>query len=125
MTSILFVDENNTIHSQIAECICKFLGNRTVTCASAGLHAKAINIEVAKVLNEMYGMDILKTQFSKKISELENEYDIVVLLNVDTEITSGHVEKWHLHETDFKLLVEELEMKIMMLLHEIKLGEII
>lgn len=124
MTSILFVCEDNATYSQIAECICKFLGNRSVTCDSAGLKKGTINPDVIEMLKAEYDMDISKTQFVKEIAELKKTYDIVIAINTKFVAESSYVENWELTTTKLDAVISELEAKIMMLLHEIKLGNI-
>lgn len=124
MISILFVCKDNQVHSQIAECICKFLGNRICQCDSAGVVKGAMQTEVVELLNDCYGIDILETQSTKEIADLKNRYDIVIGLNLEVDIEAGYFEKWQLPNTLNENLVATIEMKVMQLLHEIKIGDI-
>lgn len=124
MLNILFVCKNNAVHSQIAECICTFLGNRICKCSSAGIEKKEINSDVVNLVKEIYQVDILQNQFSKNVSELDYRYDIVVAINTDVEIEAGFIEKWVMSEEVNDELVYNIEEKVMLLLHEIKIGEI-
>lgn len=124
MISILFVCENNQVHSQIAECICKFLGNRICNCDSAGIVRTNIPHEVVQMLENMYGVNILENQSSKSIQDLQKTYDIVIAMNTKVEIEAGYIENWTLQSHLDENLVGSIEQKIMQLLHEIKIGEI-
>ncbi len=124
MLNILFVCKDNAVHSQIAECICSFLGNRICKCSSAGIEKQEINSKVSSLLQEIYQVDITKTQFSKKIDELEERYDLVITINTDLDIEAGIVEKWIVSDELNDELIYSIEEKVMLLLHEIKIGEI-
>lgn len=124
MLNILFVCKDNAVHSQIAECICSFLGNRISTCSSAGVNKTVLNPNVKSLIKKIYEVELGDNYFAKNIDELNGTFDLVVAINTNLDIDAGYVEKWTLSEELNEALVYEIEEKIMSILHEIKIGEI-
>ncbi len=69
-------------------------------------------------------MILLKRNLVKKIDELEERYDLVITINTDLDIEAGIVEKWIVSDELNDELIYSIEEKVMLLLHEIKIGEI-
>ncbi len=124
MVSVLFVCKDNQMHSQIAECICKFLGSRVIVANSCGLHKGVMQDNVIALLSDIYNINIQETQYPKSFSEIDFNYDIVVAINIPFIDTNEYIEYWNVSEQLSENLVFEIEEKVMQLLHDIKLGNI-
>jgi len=77
---ILFVDENNSCRSQMAEAIANALNEPGFVIASAGLEARALDWRTVEFLQEK-GIDISR-QTSKSVSQIPNleHYHVIIAL---------------------------------------------
>ncbi len=63
---VAFVCVHNSCRSQIAECLGKLLATDVFDSYSAGTEPKSkINSDAVRIIKEMYGLDMEKTQYSK------------------------------------------------------------
>lgn len=77
---VLFVDENNSCRSQMAEAIANSLNARGLLFSSAGIEARAIDWRTVEFLQEK-GIDISR-QVPKSVSQIPNleHYQVVIAL---------------------------------------------
>ena len=85
MVKVAFICIHNSCRSQIAEALGKHLAGDVFESYSAGTETKPqINQDAVRLMKQLYGIDMEKTQRSKLLSELP-PIDIVVTMgcNVD------------------------------------------
>lgn len=85
MVKVAFICVHNSCRSQIAEALGKHLAGDVFESYSAGTETKPqINQDAVRLMKQLYGIDMEKTQRSKLLSELP-PIDIVVTMgcNVD------------------------------------------
>ena len=85
MLKVAFICVHNSCRSQIAEALGKHLAGDVFESYSAGTETKPqINQDAVRLMKQLYGIDMEKTQRSKLLSELP-PIDIVVTMgcNVD------------------------------------------
>ena len=80
MLRILFVDENNSCRSQMAEAIANEISTNGFIFSSAGLEARAVDWRTVEFLKEK-GIDISR-QTSKSVSQVPNfeHYNVIIAL---------------------------------------------
>ena len=80
MVKVAFVCVHNSCRSQIAEALGKHLAADAFESYSAGTETKPqINQDAVRLMKQLYGIDMEKTQRSKLIDELP-PVDIVVTM---------------------------------------------
>lgn len=85
MVKVAFICVHNSCRSQIAEALGKHLAGDVFESYSAGTETKSqINQDAVRLMKQLYGIDMEKTQRSKLFSELP-PIDMVVTMgcNVD------------------------------------------
>ena len=85
MVKVAFICVHNSCRSQIAEALGKHLAGDVFESYSAGTETKPqINQDAVRLMKQLYGIDMEKTQRSKLLSELP-PIDVVVTMgcNVD------------------------------------------
>jgi len=81
MTKVAFICVHNSCRSQIAEALGKHIAGDIFECYSAGTETKPrINQDAVRLVKQLYGIDMEKTQYSKLLSEIPT---------VDIAITMG------------------------------------
>ena len=80
MLRVLFVDENNSCRSQMAEGIANSLNQRGLIFSSAGLEARTLDWRVVEFMKEK-GFDIAR-QSSKSVNQIPNieHYQVIIAL---------------------------------------------
>lgn len=77
---VAFVCVHNSCRSQMAEAIAKNLAADVIEAYSAGTETKSqINQDAAAVIQELYGVDINKTQKSKLLNDIP-QVDVVITM---------------------------------------------
>jgi arsenate reductase (thioredoxin) len=98
---VAFVCVHNSCRSQMAEAISKHLAADVYEAFSAGTETKPqINQDAVKVILELYGVDMNKTQHSKLIEEIP-PVDIVVSMGCNVNcpyLPCKHREDWGLDD---------------------------
>ena len=75
---VAFICVHNSCRSQIAEALGKALASDVFESYSAGTETKPrINQDAVRLVNELYGIDMEQTQYSKLISDIP-EPDIAI-----------------------------------------------
>ena len=71
MKKVVFICVHNSCRSQIAEALGKYFASDVFESYSAGTETKPqINQDAVRLMKEMYGIDMEKTQYSKTISDI-------------------------------------------------------
>ena len=71
MKKVAFICVHNSCRSQIAEALGKHLAGDVFESYSAGTETKPqINQDAVRIMKQLYGIDMEKTQYSKLISDI-------------------------------------------------------
>lgn len=118
---VAFVCVHNSCRSQMAESVAKINASDVFEAFSAGTETRPeINQTAVKLVKEVYGVDMNKTQSSKLIDDIP-EVDIVITMgcNVDCpNLPSKHREDWGLDDpsgkdySEFQLTLKLIEEKM-------------
>ena len=85
LPKVAFICVHNSCRSQMAEALGKQFAADAFESYSAGTHTKPqINQDAVRVMKELYGIDMEKTQYSKKLEEIL-PVDIVVTMGCNVE----------------------------------------
>lgn len=105
MVKVAFICVHNSCRSQIAEALGKHLAGDVFESYSAGTETKPqINQDAVRLMKQLYGIDMEKTQRSKLLSELP-PIDMVVTMgcNVDCPyLPCKHRMDWGLDDSTGK-----------------------
>lgn len=81
--NVAFICVHNSCRSQIAEALGKLYGSDVFNSYSAGTVIKPeINQDAVRIMQRLYGINMEKTQYSKKINEMP-EIDIAISMGCD------------------------------------------
>ena len=85
LPKVAFICVHNSCRSQMAEALGKRFAADAFESYSAGTHTKPqINQDAVRTMKELYGIDMEKTQYSKKLEEIP-PVDIVVTMGCNVE----------------------------------------
>ena len=120
-TKVAFVCVHNSCRSQIAEALCNHLAGDVFAAYSAGTETKPqINQEAVRLMKQLYGIDMEKTQYSKLLSAIP-PVDIVVTMGCNVEcpfLLCKHREDWGLDDPtgksdeEFIRVIQLIEKKV-------------
>jgi len=123
-TKIAFICVHNSCRSRIAEALGKHLASDVFECYSAGTEIKLqINQDAVRLMNQLYGIDMEKTQYSKLLSELPS-VDVVITMGCNVEcpfLPCKYREDWGLDDPsgksdeEFIKVIEKIEEKVLSL----------
>ncbi len=83
MKKVAFICVHNSCRSQIAEALGKYLRGEEFDFYSAGTETKPqINKDAVRLLKQLYGMDMEKTQYSKTYDKIPTP-DIAISMGCD------------------------------------------
>ena len=126
---VVFLCVHNSCRSQIAEALGKHLRGNEFEFYSAGTETKPqIDQEAVRLMKELYGIDMEKTQYSKLISEIP-EPDIAISMGCDVGcpyIGRAFDENWGLDDPTgkgdevFKEVIEKIRQNILELGNNLK-----
>ena len=109
---VAFVCIHNSCRSQIAEALGHALAGDVFESYSAGTETKpAINPDAVRLMRELYGIDMPRTQHSKLLSALP-PVDVVVTMGCGVQcpcLPCSHREDWGLDDPTGKSDAEFLE----------------
>lgn len=121
---VAFICVHNSCRSQIAEALGKHLAADVFESYSAGTETKPqINQDAVRIMKELYGIDMEKTQYSKLISDIP-EPDIAISMGCNVGcpfIGRPYDDNWALEDptgqsdTEFKKVIEEIECRVVQL----------
>lgn len=123
-----FICVHNSCRSQMAEALGKHFARDVFESYSAGTAIRSeINQDAVRLIQDLYGIDMNKTQRSKLIEEIP-ELDVVITMgcNVDCPtLPCKRREDWGLEDPtgksdeEFKLVISEIEQRIKNLAQEL------
>ena len=121
MTKVAFICVHNSCRSQIAEALGKYYASDVFESYSAGTEKKPeINQDAVRIMKQLYGIDMEKTQRSKLLSDIP-PVDVVVTMGCNVNcpyLPCKHREDWGLEDptgnTDevFVEVIKSIEQKI-------------
>ena len=121
---IAFICVHNSCRSQIAEAFGKLLASDVFESYSAGTETKPqINQDAVRLMKQLYGIDMEKTQYSKLITDIP-EPDIAISMGCDVGcpyIGSPFDDNWGLDDPtgksdeEFKVCIETIRGKVVKL----------
>ena len=101
MKKVAFICVQNYCRSQIAEALGKKLASDVFESYSAGTETKPqINQDAVRLMKQVYGIDMEKTQYSKLLSELP-PVDVVVTMGCNVQcpfLPCAYREDWGLDD---------------------------
>ena len=119
---VAFICVHNACRSQIAEALGKLLASDVFESYSAGTETKShIDPDAARIMKELYGIDMEKTQHPKDIAEIPAP-DIAISMGCNVGcpfIDRPFDDNWGLEDPTgkndeaFKLVIEEIRKKIL------------
>ena len=125
---VAFICVHNSCRSQIAEALGKHLASDVFESYSAGTETKPqINQDAVRIMKELYGIDMERTQHSKLVSDIPDP-DIAISMGCNVGcpfIGRAFDENWGLEDPtgkpdeDFKSVIAEIENKILKLKKEL------
>ena len=126
---VAFICVHNSCRSQIAEALGKYFASDVFESFSAGTETKPqINQDAVRIMKDLYGIDMEKTQYSKLISEIPNP-DIAISMGCNVGcpfIGRAFDDNWGLEDPtgkpdeEFKKIIGEIENRILQLSNELK-----
>ncbi len=129
MIRVAFICVHNSCRSQIAEALGKHLASDVFESYSAGTETKPqINQDAVRLMKQLYGIDMEKTQHSKLLSEIPS-VDIVVTMGCNVEcpyLPCKHREDWGLEDPtgksdeEFIDVIRTIEDKIRQLIDRVR-----
>ena len=130
---VAFLCVHNSCRSQIAEALGKHLSSNVFESYSAGTETKPrINQDAVRLMKKMYQIDMEKTQYSKRLSEIP-QADIVITMGCNVNcpiIPCKYREDWGLNDptgkddVEFSKTIHTIHEKILELTEKIKHNEI-
>lgn len=122
MKKVAFICVHNSCRSQIAEALGKHLRGNEFEFYSAGTETKPqINQDAVRLMKQLYGIDMEKTQYSKLISDIP-EPDIAISMGCNVGcpfIGRPFDDNWELEDPtgksdeEFKKVIDEIRVRIM------------
>lgn len=119
---VAFICVHNSCRSQIAEALGKHLAGDKFDFYSAGTETKPqINQDAVRLMRELYGIDMEKTQHSKLLEDIP-PVDIVITMGCNVQcpfLPCKCREDWGLDDPtgksdeDFKKIIKKIEEKIL------------
>lgn len=129
---VAFVCVHNSCRSQIAEALGKYLAGDVFESYSAGTETKPqINQDAVRIMKELYGIDMEKTQYSKLITDIPKPD---VAISMGCNVTCPYVgrpfdDNWGMEDPtgksdeEFVIVIKEIEKRILQLKKEVKYYE--
>lgn len=125
MKKVAFICVHNSCRSQIAEALGKHLAGDVFESYSAGTETKPqINQDAVRIMKQLYGIDMEKTQYSKLISDIPKP-DIAISMGCNVGcpfICRPFDDNWGLDDptgksdSEFIKVIQEIEKRILELI---------
>lgn len=119
---VAFICVHNSCRSQIAEALGKYFASDVFESYSAGTETKPmINQDAVRIMKELYGIDMEKSQRSKLLSDIP-PVDVVITMGCNVHcpyLPCSLREDWGLvdptgkSDEEFIKVIEEIETKIL------------
>jgi arsenate reductase len=132
-TKAAFICVHNSCRSQIAEALGKLLASDVFESYSAGTKIKpSIDRDAVRLMKELYGVDMEKTQRSKLLSDIP-PVDVVITMGCNVQcpnLPCKYREDWGLEDptgkddTEFIKTIREIEWKVLELKRRLTGNEI-
>lgn len=129
MKKVAFICAHNSCRSQIAEALGRHFAFDVFESYSAGTETKPqINPDAIRIMKELYGIDMEKSQYSKLISDIPNP-DIAISMGCNVGcpfIGRDFDENWQLEDPtgksdeEFKKIIQQIEKNIFVLMKQVK-----
>ena len=126
---VAFICVHNSCRSQMAEALGKHLASDVFESYSAGTETKPkINQDAVRIMKELYGIDMEKTQYSKLITDIPAP-DVAISMGCNVGcpfIGRAFDDNWGLEDPtgksdeDFKNIIKEIEYRILQLKNELQ-----
>ena len=126
---VAFICVHNSCRSQIAEALGKHFASEVFESFSAGTETKPkINQDAVRIMKELYGIDMEQTQYSKLLTNIP-EPDIAISMGCNVTcpfIGRTFDDNWGLldptgkSDEEFKVVIKEIESRILHLKEELK-----
>ncbi len=133
MTKVAFICVHNSCRSQIAEALSRHLACDVFESYSAGTETKPqINQDAVRLMKQLYGIDMEKTQRSKLLTEIP-PVDVAVTMGCNVTcpyLPCKYREDWGLNDPtgkndeEFIFVICEIESKIKLLVNRIKYNNL-
>lgn len=124
MKKVAFICVHNSCRSQIAEALGKYYASDVFESYSAGTETKPqINQDAVRLMKEIYGIDMEKTQYSKLISDIP-EVDLAISMGCNVGcpyIGRSFDDNWSLddptgkYDDEFRMIISKIEARILKL----------
>lgn len=124
MKKIAFICVHNSCRSQIAEALGKYYASDVFESYSAGTETKPqINQDAVRLMKEIYGIDMEKTQYSKLISDIP-VVDLAISMGCNVScpyIGRSFDDNWELDDPtgksddEFRMIISKIEARILKL----------
>ena len=124
MKKVAFICVHNSCRSQIAEALGKKLASDVFKSYSAGTETKPqINQDAVRLMKQVHGIDMEKTQYSKLLSELP-PVDVVITMGCNVQcpfLPCAYREDWGLDDPSgqpddvFLEAIRRIEEKVLQL----------
>ena len=131
MKKVAFICVHNSCRSQIAEALGHMLASDVFESYSAGTETKPqINQDAVRIMKEIYGIDMEKTQYSKLISEIPKP-DLAISMGCNVRcpfIGRAFDANWGLEDPtgkedeEFVIIIKQIEKNILQLKDMLKLS---
>lgn len=118
---VAFICVHNSCRSQIAEALGEHFASDVFESYSAGTETKPqINQDAVRLMKEIYGIDMEKTQYSKLLFDIP-EVDVAIKMGCNVVcpyLPAGYVEDWGLDDPtgksddEFKQVIKTIELKV-------------
>jgi Protein-tyrosine-phosphatase len=128
---VAFICVHNSCRSQIAEALGKHFAAEVFESCSAGTETRPrINPDAVRLMKQLYGIDMEKSQRSKSLSEIP-PVDIVVTMGCNVTCPSlpcKQREDWGLddptgkNDKEFTAVIQQIEQKIKQLKERINVN---
>ncbi len=124
LPKVAFICVHNSCRSQIAEALGRHLASDVFESYSAGTETKPqINQDAVRLMKELYGIDMEKTQRSKLLKDIPR-VDIVVTMGCNVQcpfLPCKHREDWGLDDPsgksdeEFRKVISTIEEEVIQL----------
>ena len=128
---VAFLCIHNSCRSQIAEALGKHLSSNVFESYSAGTETKPqINQDAVRLMKKMYQIDMEKTQYSKRLSEIP-QADIVITMGCNVNcpiIPCKYREDWGLNDptgkddVEFSKTIHKIHSNVLELAKKVESG---
>ena len=131
MKKVAFICVHNSCRSQIAEALGKHLASDVFESYSAGTETKPqINQDAVRIMKELYGIDMEKTQYSKLIDDIPQP-DLAISMGCNVGcpfIGRPFDDNWELEDptgksdVEFKKVIDKIRVNVLELRRRLREG---